>query len=701
MRSDSPALTYSRLQRNGSLLALFDRVEDVLHAHAVPKQDRYEAMLHLLLAKLYDERVHAEDRDAPLHIQDAAAVGLSVSEVKQRFDALLRRVVEHYGTALQRPLADTLSVSAATLADALAVLAPMRIGGASRSAMQDFFMRFAKDLYKWDMAQYFTPTPITEFVVEAVDPRSEDLVTDPALGSGDFLIAAWDRDYGEPLLKPKLFGVDISSTAAHVAELNKILHNALSCRIRVADSLAEIDGPLQEADGYTCTRLHHVVMCNPPFGRRIRMQDHEILQRFDLGHHWTLDADGRWERGDTLGSQETGILFLEACVRMAIPGIGRVAIVVPNGYLGNRGREYLFLREWLLRHTLVVAVLSFPRFTFKGSGADVSASVLLLERRARPLASSRDAEDHPVAVELVERVGWHVGTKNGRPTYLREADGTMARDDDGEPVLDAEFAAVLARLRTSAAGERFGWLAGHTRVPAGSPPGHTVPARTILDDPQLCLDPKRHSAKYLGVRADITARSHFRLGDVAVVVAELSAAEVRRRDPSAAFRYVEIADVGPGMYSAAEVPGWRLPSRARHGAVSGDLFVGGIWGSVTKWFVAGEEDNLVVTNGFRRLRVDPDALLDVMVGLCSEAFAVQMRALALGSDGLAEVSEEDVLDVALPCITDRRMRTDLEPLVGLLLRAQSSLKARVDGLIRAGALPFPDVPPRPSHVVLV
>ena len=39
---------------------------------------------------------------------------------------------------------------------------------------------------------------------------------------------------------------------------------------------------------------------------------------------------------------------------------------------------------------------------------------------------------------------------------------------------------------------------------------------------------------------------------------------------------------------------------------------------------------------------DEDNMIDLVAGLCSDAFATQMRAFARGSDGLAEVTEEDM-----------------------------------------------------------
>lgn len=701
----NPKLTYERLQETANLRELFDRVEDNLHAHGVDKQARYDFMLQLLLAKLFDERSGFSQPTKPLRIQDPKAIGLDLSVAKDQFENLLSDVAAFYANDLPKELETTVGVSREALADALEVVAPRRISHSSRSALQDFFMKFAKDTFKWDLAQYFTPTPLTEFIVDLANPQALELVKDPALGSGDFLMAAHERDLGARG-KPKLYGADTSETAAQVAELNKILHGIDQCEIRIEDSLASIDG----AFSVRTTKIkgveqvngrYHLLICNPPFGSRITIKDPTVLAKYDLGHEWVRDAQGEWKRTDKLlKSQETGILFVEACVRQALRDGGRVAIILPNGYLGNRTPRFQHLREWMLRHTRVAAIVSFPRFTFKNSGADVSASVVVMERREAPLATSAASDDYPVAIELIERVGWQAGQRNGPKTWVRdEEDGSVILDQNGEPTLDADFQDVLSRVRSSAAGSRFGWLAGE--APASISPGHSVPVSQIIADPQRCLDPKRLSGKFLDVRRTIEADPYFLLGDKVQFVAPLTSAQVRQRTPGNLYRYVEIQDCGPGLYSSVEMRGWQLPDRARHTADAGDVFVGGIWGSVSKWFLAADEPNLVVTNGFYRLKVEEDYLLDVVAGLCSEAYAVQARALSRGSDGLAEVTAEDLMSIVLPRVTDPNTRRELQPYIDQLKAGHTSVKSAVEDMIAAGKLPHPPVSARSSHVVLV
>lgn len=134
------------------------------------------------------------------------------------------------------------------------------------------------------------------------------------------------------------------------------------------------------------------------------------IKKYDFGFEWE-EVDGRLVKTDNLlDKQETGILFVELCVKIC-RNAGRIAIILPNGYLGNKSHKFRIVREWLLRHTKIAAIISLPRFTFKSSGADVSASVLYLEKRDSPLENLDNDEEYMFAVEMVEKTGWEANKK--------------------------------------------------------------------------------------------------------------------------------------------------------------------------------------------------------------------------------------------------------------------------------------------------
>jgi type I restriction enzyme M protein len=81
------------------------------------------------------------------------------------------------------------------------------------------------------------------------------------------------------------------------------------------------------------------VFTNPPFGAKIPVEEPEILRAFDLGHSWKRSGD-IWIKSDVQKKAPPEILFIEACWKFLKPGTGIMAIVLPNGILGNPGSRW-------------------------------------------------------------------------------------------------------------------------------------------------------------------------------------------------------------------------------------------------------------------------------------------------------------------------------------------------------------------------
>lgn len=55
------------------------------------------------------------------------------------------------------------------------------------------FERFMQDFFRGQMGQFFTPREIVRFCVDMLNPQRDDLVIDPACGSGGFLLNTMDH----------------------------------------------------------------------------------------------------------------------------------------------------------------------------------------------------------------------------------------------------------------------------------------------------------------------------------------------------------------------------------------------------------------------------------------------------------------------------------------------------------------------------
>jgi type I restriction enzyme M protein len=684
-----PRLKKADLQ-NTNLLELFKKIEDRLHSEVPDKSRRFVIMLQLILLKLFDEHSHSQPLQE-LDLQDFVDAPLGNDDVSKLFAKMLGKAIKFYGRYLPDEVPAKIGLSGAMLRSISALLAPISIFSAKRDVIQDFYMYFAQGVYKWDLGQYFTPIEVVDFIVSLVNPQAGDQLKDPACGSGDFLISSLHQARARGVdLSDAIWGADDSENAVQVCVLNMVLNGDGKSNIKKENSLKLVGN---DVDTFS------VMLCNPPFGVRIVEERFEVLKNFDLGHEWGRDDGGNLQRSDKVStSQQTGLLFAELCIRQARPG-GRIGIILPNGYLGNGSIRYLAFREWMLRHARLVAVVGFPRFTFKKSGADVSASVVVLEKREEPLKQASKSERYPFYAGLLESVGWSVGDKGGERVFKRDPEnGSYVLDQANEKIIDADFDRVLKEFLSSKPAEVFPWIAEGRSAGAG---GWSINIGHVLARDDLSIDPKRWCERVSLVRKKIKKVDHFALGEILDVIPVVGIP----KEKSKIYRYVDIEATADGVAMPSAMRGWQLPDRARHRAQAGDIYVGKVWSSVGKWFVAGQEcDDLIVTNGFHRMRLKEgksDLLLDLLAALNTEAYRIQARAFATGSDGLADLSEDNLIDIVLPCVTNPDTRAALQPMVDALLAGRSTVANLVSDLMAKGALPVIDVAPRSSHVVQV
>ena len=82
-------------------------------------------------------------------------------------------------------------------------------------------------------------------------------------------------------------------------------------------------------------------------------------------------------------SQSTEVLFLERCYKYLNEENGYLAIVIPDGILTNSTSQYV--RDWLIEHFRILAVVSLPQHTFSHVKAGVKSSILFLKKHPKEL----------------------------------------------------------------------------------------------------------------------------------------------------------------------------------------------------------------------------------------------------------------------------------------------------------------------------
>ena len=228
--------------------------------------------------------------------------------------------------------------------------------------------------------QYFTPRPLIDAIVRCVDPRLGEVISDPACGTGGFLLAAKRHlTLGPKRLQPRqekhlamraLRGGELVPEVARLATMNLLLHGIGgdtddTLPVTCADSLTA--SPSTKVD---------VVLTNPPFGVKGSVSFGPRASGVGNG-----DSNLVAHRADFwVETSNKQLNFIQHVVSQLKPG-GRAAMVLPDNVLFEGGAA-VSIRRHLMDVCDLHTLLRLPAGIFYAQS--VNANVIFFDRRARP-----------------------------------------------------------------------------------------------------------------------------------------------------------------------------------------------------------------------------------------------------------------------------------------------------------------------------
>ena len=257
--------------------------------------------------------------------------------------------------------------------------------------------------------QFRTPRHIIRMMVELMDPKPDDVISDPACGTSGFLVTAaeylneperraflFDRRKKDHYMNHMFHGFDMDRTMLRIGAMNMMTHGIDNPFIEYRDSLSDQN---PDWDRYS------LILANPPF-------------------KGSLDAD--IVSADLLKvckTKKTELLFLALFLRMLRVG-GRCACIVPDGVLFGSSTAHRAIRRAIVEDNRLEAVISMPSGVFKPY-AGVSTAVLVFTKTG------------------------HGGTDNVW-FYDMQADG-FSLDDKRTPIKDNDIPDIVARFKNLSA----------------------------------------------------------------------------------------------------------------------------------------------------------------------------------------------------------------------------------------------------------
>lgn len=287
-----------------------------------------------------------------------------------------------------------------------------------KDILGDFFESITRDGFKQNKGQFFTPTPIVNFLLYALqldklaierlnNDRELPLIIDPSAGSGTYLVEAmklitkevkykqkdklksnrqikqrfgelFTPDYAEnKWAREYLYGSEINFDLGTASKVNMILHGDGSTNIFVRDGLLPFRFYVKE------TSPNYLETANP----ETLYNDKEVNAKFDVAISnppFSVDLDTQTQRevknafvfGDKKNSEN---LFIERYYQLLKEG-GRLGVVLPESVFDTTENKYI--RLFLFKYFNVKAIVSLPQITFEPY-TSTKTSLLFAQKKTR------------------------------------------------------------------------------------------------------------------------------------------------------------------------------------------------------------------------------------------------------------------------------------------------------------------------------
>lgn len=290
-----------------------------------------------------------------------------------------------------------------------------------KDILGDFFESITRDGFKQTKGQFFTPTPVVNFILYAMhldtyainrlnNDRELPFIIDPSAGSATYLVEAMKvitkelkykqreklkanrqtKDLIEDLFgkdsekhkdnkwaKEYLYGADINFDLGIASKVNMILHGDGSTNIFVKDGLLPFrfytkdtapnhlshNEPDEVYNDKDINGNFDVVISNPPFSVDLDTETKRFLPNNFLF-------------GDKKNSEN---LFIERWYQL-LKENGRVGVVLPESVFDTTENKYI--RLFIFKYFKVKAVVSLPQVTFEPY-TSTKTSLLFMQKKTK------------------------------------------------------------------------------------------------------------------------------------------------------------------------------------------------------------------------------------------------------------------------------------------------------------------------------
>ena len=231
-------------------------------------------------------------------------------------------------------------------------------------AAYEYLLKYFADSAGKKGGEFYTPGEVVRLMVQIIEPKENETIYDPTVGSGGMLIQSsqFVEENGGDIHRIKLYGQELDGNVWATCIMNMILHDVKDFAIEHGNTLEE---PLfKEIDG--SYKKFDKILANPPFSMNYKKENLTFKSRFQWGY--------------PPEKKKADFLFVEHMISSLKPN-GIMATVIPHGVL-FRGSKEKEIRKNILEDNLIDAIIGLPDGLFYGTS--IPAAILIVRKNRKP-----------------------------------------------------------------------------------------------------------------------------------------------------------------------------------------------------------------------------------------------------------------------------------------------------------------------------
>lgn len=392
------------LKRSRDLKTVFKAIRGHLAGNTVgATRDEVLAqqLINIIFCKIYDERFTKPEETVTFR----AGVGEPEEEVKDRILSIFEKVKSKYKEVID--FSDKINLDSKSIRYIVGELQNYSITDADRDAVADAFETFISGALKGGQGQFFTPRNVVKLVVEIIDPKPDELIIDPACGSGGFLVEAlrhiWNKldeegksyQWSELALNEEkiataihnIRGIEKDDFLSKVTKAYMAIIGDGKGGIFCEDSLDEPKNWEDKTRQNIELGKFDVLITNPPFGKDIKIVGENKLRQFELAFKWKSEGKDFHKTNLLNDDKNPQILFIERSLQL-LKGGGRLGIVLPETFFHAPNMKYVM--RYMAKNNNITWLIDLPHNTFRPHN-NAKCIVIILEKNRPQQASIRMA----------------------------------------------------------------------------------------------------------------------------------------------------------------------------------------------------------------------------------------------------------------------------------------------------------------------